>query len=239
MLGAIAMLSRRSPVLRQFRAVVNWGNSTPLQVGADVKVYNAPSYIVRASNKLTALQIMQRDGVRVPEFFDSKAAVPAERKDIYLARTALTGSCGVGIHVVRAEDVVPDAPLYVKYIKKLDELRLHVAFGKVIFLQYKKRQSEAEQTADQKLIRNHGNGWVFCPRPVEEAPADSAAQAVLAVQALGLEFGAVDIVVGKKDNMPYVLEVNTAPGIESPTLSTAYQQAFSQELDQYVRPLGR
>jgi glutathione synthase/RimK-type ligase-like ATP-grasp enzyme len=120
----------------------------------------------------------------------------------------------------------------------MEELRLHVDFGKVIFLQYKKRQSEVAQTPDQKLIRNHGNGWVFCPRPVEDAPADSAAQAVLAVKALCLDFGAVDIVVGKKDNMPYVLEVNTAPGIESPTLVEAYKAAFTRELVPNVRALG-
>jgi len=234
MLGAESVLSRRSPIGKQFRTVVNWGNPTTFNCAHEVRVINNPLHVRHASNKLVALQIMQNAAVRVPEFV---TAVPA--KGMWLARTVLTGSCGDGIVVVREKDenkVV--APLYTKYIKKSDELRIHVAFGKAIFVQFKKRQSGAEQTADQKLIRNHDNGWVFCPRPLADAPNDSVAQALLAVAALQLDFGAVDIVINKDDGLPYVLEINTAPGIESPTLAEAYKTAFTQELVPNVRPLG-
>jgi glutathione synthase/RimK-type ligase-like ATP-grasp enzyme len=234
MLGAESILSRRDPVGKQFHKVVNWGNPTTLTVSPNVKVYNAPSYIAHASNKLTAFQIMSQGGVRVPEF-----VTETPDKGMWLARTILAGSCGDGIVVVREKDENKQkAPLYTKYIKKSDELRIHVAFGKAIFVQFKKKQGAAEQTPDQKLIRNHDNGWVFCPRPVADAPKDSVEQALLAVSSLKLDFGAVDIVISKDDGMPYVLEVNTAPGIESPTLAEAYQTAFTQELVHNVRALG-
>jgi hypothetical protein len=119
--------------------------------------------------------------------------------------------------------------LYVKYIPKLREFRAHVAFGHVIFLQEKKRKTENEQTDDQKLIRNHDNGWVFCINDIQLTDAERTsinAEAVKATTALGLDFGAVDLILGKKDNLPYILEVNTAPGLESPGLIEAYKNAF-------------
>jgi D-alanine-D-alanine ligase-like ATP-grasp enzyme len=47
---------------------------------------------------------------------------------------------------------------------------------------------------------------------------------VEAVAALGLDFGAVDIIEDKEGNF-YVLEINTAPGLEGHTV-TSYAKAF-------------
>jgi glutathione synthase/RimK-type ligase-like ATP-grasp enzyme len=225
-LGAAAMLSRRTPVLKQFRFIINWGNSSPIEVRHDVKVFNPPAAIASAVNKLTAMSAMQAAGVRVPEF---TTTTPLAARGIWLARCNLFGSGGDGIKVVREGETFPAAPLYVKYIPKLDEWRIHVAFGRAILAQKKLRQADNEQTPDQKLIRNHDNGWVFAPRDLD-ADVSSAVKdaAVKAVSAMGLDFGAVDLIVGKKDGLPYILEVNTAPGIESPTLKEAYSVAFSQ-----------
>lgn len=226
MLGDNSKLSRRDPVPRQYRTVVNWGNPNPLSYNDGVEVLNPPSAVATAINKLSALTALKAADVRVPEF---TTTVPVS--GLWLARTVLQGSCGHGIVVIREGDEHKvEAPLYTKYIKKTKEIRVHVAFGEAIFLQYKKRQNGAEQTADQKLIRNYDNGWVFCPRSLDEAPAGSKELAVAAVQALQLHFGAVDLVIGKEDGLPYVLEVNTAPGIESPTLAEAYKSAFHRRL---------
>ena len=46
-----------------------------------------------------------------------------------------------------------------------------------------------------------------------------------AVTALGLEFGAVDIIYNDKSKKLFVLEVNTAPGIEGATV-TKYKDAI-------------
>ena len=51
--------------------------------------------------------------------------------------------------------------------------------------------------------------------------------AVNAVKALGLDFGAVDIIYNEKENQYYVLEVNTAPGLEGTTL-IKYAERFSK-----------
>lgn len=227
LLGDHSRLSRRSPIPRQFRTVVNWGNSTPI-IGENVtRIINAPDKIAVAVNKLTALSTMQAAGVRVPEF---TREAPTARRGIWLARHSLTGSGGDGIQVVREGEDIPAAPLYVGYVRKTAEYRLHVAFGEVVFCQLKLRKNDNQQSDDQKLIRNYDNGWVFAPRPVEELPLTVKEEAVKAVTALGLDFGAVDMIMSKKDNLPFVLEVNTAPGLSSPTLKAAYERVFKENL---------
>ena len=153
------------------------------------------------------------------------------RDGIYLARTKVTGSGGDGIVVVRPKDEVPPAPLYVKYIPKREEYRVHVAFGKVIFAQQKRRVIEREQTKDEKLIRNHANGWVFCPVDVESLTEDMKDVALAACASLGLDFGALDIIVGRDDGLAYCLECNSAPGLSSPGLIEAYSKAFTEEMN--------
>ncbi len=220
-----ALLVKRDAVPKQYRVVINWGNSAPVQAAAGVRVLNKPEAIARAVNKLATFTKLREAGtVTIPNF--TTEAPRADR--IWFARTKLAGSGGEGIVVIRPEDVqVPAAPLYVEYVKKVTEYRIHVVNGAVIFAQAKKKRAGFEQDADDKLIRNYENGWVFCPVELGEVPANAQATAINALAALELDFGAVDLVIGRGDGIPYFLEVNTAPGIESPTLKEAYKNAFS------------
>ena len=224
-LGTLARVSRTDTVVPQYKFVINWGNPNRLAYNHPVKVLNKPEAIANAINKLTAMRLLQASGVRVPAF---QTEPPVDAASTWLARRSLTGSGGVGIEVVRKGGSFPAASLYVKYIKKTTECRVHVANGKAIFLQLKLRDSKAEQTADQALIRNHDNGWVFCPRPLDTVTQDTLDSSVAACAALGLDFGAVDLVLGRDDNLAYVLEVNSAPGLSSPGLIEAYRQAFTE-----------
>jgi glutathione synthase/RimK-type ligase-like ATP-grasp enzyme len=93
-------------------------------------------------------------------------------------------------------------------------------------VQQKRRRNGDALTGDAALIRNAANGWVFAVNDVRftspEIEEKVRSYSVAAVKALGLDFGAVDIIVNKKGTEAYVLEVNTAPGIESPTVLAAY-----------------
>jgi glutathione synthase/RimK-type ligase-like ATP-grasp enzyme len=67
-----------------------------------------------------------------------------------------------------------------------------------------------QRPADYKYIgRNFRNGFEF--QPVTNISRISSL-GNSALDAIGLDFGAVDILVGM-DNQVYVLEVNTAPGV--------------------------
>lgn len=224
MFGEGARLVRREPIPRQYRAIINWGNSAPLPAAEGVRIFNKPEAVALATNKLRAFTAW-RGVVRTPAF----TTEPPNPNSIWLARTVINGAAGEGIVVIRPDDVnVPAAPLYVQYVPKLHEFRLHVVQGNVVFAQQKKRRAGYEQDRDEKLIRNYENGWVFCIAELAAVPQDAKTQAINAVQSLGLDFGAVDLVMHRDNDQAYVLEVNTAPGLESPTLIEAYKQAFTQ-----------
>jgi glutathione synthase/RimK-type ligase-like ATP-grasp enzyme len=91
---------------------------------------------------------------------------------------------------------------------------LYVFDGQVIDVQQKRRREGANATNE---IRNTANGWVFCREGVE-APAIAVEAAKAAVEALGLDFGAVDIKCNRQGTRCAVLEVNTAPGLEGTSL---------------------
>lgn len=215
-----ARIVRTAPLPLQYRTVINWGNAAELRgLNPNLHVINKPAAVQQASNKLLAFRKFADAGVRIPKFQTEK---PVVQKGMWLARHNLCGSGGAGITVIRKGTDVPNAPLYVQYVPKLVEYRIHVAGGQVIFAQEKKRKADGEQTEDQKLIRNYDNGWVFCPTDTATLTEDVRATAMAAVVGLGLDFGAVDLIIGRDDGLAYVLEVNTAPGLSSPGLIQAY-----------------
>ncbi len=71
--------------------------------------------------------------------------------------------------------------------------------------------SDPERDQVNWKIRSYANGFLFSRYGIY--PSEARDQlAVKAVAALGLDFGAVDLIEDK--GKFYVLEVNTAPGIE-------------------------
>lgn len=224
LLGSAALLVRKDYAPKQYRWIINWGNATPFDARGK-QVFNPPNAVAVAVNKLLCFKALKDAGVRIPNFVEKN---PSQDR-LWFARTKLASSCGDGIVVIRPDDVKGvDAPLYVEYIKKTEEYRVHVVNGNAIFVQQKKKRAGFEQDKDEKLIRNHDNGWVFCIADSDEVQDDVKHQAIKAVAAAGLHFGAVDIVVGRDDGLAYVLEINTAPGITSPTLEQAYKEALTQ-----------
>lgn len=98
------------------------------------------------------------------------------------------------------------------------EWRAHVFRGQVILLQLKmRREGFQDNDGYTSLVRNQDTGWVYS---VNFDRSDLTgidlveAQAIAAIEALGLDFGAVDIIQKKREtDQVFVLEVNTAPGL--------------------------
>lgn len=200
--------------------VVNWGNSSTTL--STTKMLNKPEAVKVAANKLLTFQVLQQAGIPIPEFSTTPEGTRAwtERGFRTVVRHKLTAHTGAGIQILQPEDAVPRAPLYTKYIKKDREYRVHVFKGAVIDITEKRKRVGAIDP--HPLIRNLAQGWVFCRdgvMPVETVKT----QSVAAVRALGLDFGAVDIV--ERAGQVWVLEVNTAPGLQGTTL-TKYVDAF-------------
>ncbi len=238
--GGAKALGRRAGILRathkqvdkhgDFAHIINWGNSERRFNGEYI---NNPENVVLASDKKSSYNVFKEKGVRVPPFTTDRAIAQEwlEANRLVLARKLLRASEGRGIVLVgpKGNEVtpvceLPNAPLYVKYIKKGQEYRVHVFDGRVIDVQQKRRNKSVDDADVNWQIRNHRNGWIFARSDV--SPPDAVLAAALgATAALGLDFGAVDIGYNEAGGNAYVYEVNTAPGLEGSTL-TAYYEAL-------------
>lgn len=208
--------------------VLNWGmgkspNWAERAAMRGVTILNKPMAVGTASNKLSALQALKNAGVRVPEF--TTDMIVAQRwltnYDVVVERHELRGNSGDGIRIVTLDDeemesTITRAPLYTKFIPKTAEFRVHVFRGEVIdYIEKKKVLAERRNETFNKYVSSITCGWVFSRTDVRDLP-DVRQLALRAVAALGLDFGAVDIVYA--DGLCYVLEVNTAPGLAGTTL---------------------
>jgi len=180
--------------------IVNYGSSiTPIWLQRARAVLNVPSSCASSGNKLVAFRRFREAGLSIPEF---------------------TANYDEARPLVRA-------PLYVKYKKKRKEFRVHVFKDSVIDI-CEKRKFRRERRPDcfDGFIRNHDNGWVFA-RDNVQPPADLNELAIGACRAVGLDFGAVDIIWNEREMKSYLLEVNTAPGLEGTTLKKYAQAVYN------------
>ena len=207
--------------------LVNWGcTNLDLDIFTVQKILNKPEKIYAAVNKLIAFNKMSLS----PNVVNS--LIPwTEDRDIaqdwsndgstVVVRNKLTGHSGDGIVIIDKLQPIPQAPLYTKYVFKVKEYRVHVVNGKVIDTQQKIRDPDREVVTWK--VRSHANGFIFARNGIESDPARDSL-AISAVSALGLDFGAVDIIEDKKGVL-YVLEINAAPGLEGQTIKS-YADAF-------------
>lgn len=200
-----------------------WGNSSvPLENLQSARA------IAIAKNKLSTFDQLKAANVPIPEYTTSKSVAEEWVRNgvIVVARKLLNGSEGRGIVLCRHLPI-PNAPLYVKLINKNKEFRVHVCNGVAIDVQEKRRKNGARNsdgTRPDGIIRNIDSNWVFCRNNIVEPP-ELRALGVSAVQALGLLFGAVDVVHNTRTGTLHALEVNTAPGLCNST-AVKYAQAF-------------
>ncbi len=220
------------------KVVLNWGTSMERlqQAGVDreilkCRVLNHPNKVDIATDKVLSFEAFQRAGVSIPDFTTNKATALqwVEEGRMVFARKQLSAHSGRGIHIMDPDH--PDtwevsAPLYVKYIPKKDEYRIHVVRGEIIDVQRKGLREELKGTEGVNFkVRNLANGFVFVRndgRTVPQCVLDVGRQAV---QALELDFGAADVIYNAQASRAYALEVNSAPGIMGTTL-TNYTNAL-------------
>lgn len=187
-------------------------------------------------------------GVRTPDFTTDRYLAMKWLADGFtvVERHVLNGNSGAGIRLVEPakpgegapQEGITRAPLYVKYVPKKQEYRIHVCGGEAVDIQRKARRKDVADDAINWKVRNHDNGFIFARNEDGVVPDDVIKQSVAAVEALGLDFGAVDVIFNDKEKRAYVLEVNTAPGMAGETLK-GYLGRFSKYVNGEVKPRGK
>ena len=164
-----------------------------------------------AGTKLTQFQRMADIGVRVPTFGDEPPGFPC------LGRSYQhKGGTDIKLYLQRSDlRRKGESDFYVQFIPSETEYRHWIYRGKHLGT-YEKVLTH-EPTRRRRIGRNYDNGYGFELVRADRLPTlrDSITNARYAVDALKLDFGAVDVLAGE-DGRAYVLEVNTAPGVEGP-----------------------
>lgn len=215
-LGAIRIKPERSRYrYRNGDAVINWGRSGVLPFPVAL---NKPEAVYCAINKRVTWDTLSSRGVPTVSYTRSveEARQWLESGTPVYIRETLTGYGGAGIHVFTEGNDMADflssrlsgVACFTKGFPLRREFRVHVVGTNAVLVSEKKKRAG---TNPDPLIRSHGD-WVFCRNNLDPYPDTVKQQAIAAVQALGLDFGGVDIGLDRQHNV-CVFEVNTAPGI--------------------------
>lgn len=208
------------------------------------RVINSRNSILLSSNKLEALRIMRDRNVHTPEVFThippigifpvlGRASNHMQGRDIVLC-----------MQLSDAERTLQggDISHFTRYIPTKAEFRVHVFEDEILKISEKILTEEAQYNINMPWVRNVNNGYTF--RNVRRLNPDMLALmenlAVRAVRAIGLNFGAVDIILGDDLNL-YVLEINTGPSLSDASLEV-YVELFNRLLNREelpdVAPMG-
>ena len=151
---------------RPSHLIVNWGSSTPAAWDSyRVDWINQPAYVKLATNKLSTFEILRREDVSIPEF-TTNVHEAYDWDYPVIARSLLRAHSGRGAYYIDYDNresllgSLNNCPLYVKYIKKSQEYRVHVFNGEVIDAAQKRVREGSTENDFQ--IRSYRNGWVFC-----------------------------------------------------------------------------
>ena len=194
--------------------IINWGCSTTPSF-PHATMLNPSRAVALAANKYFTLRKLQEYGIPSLEYTLSptEAYQYLEEGTVVYARKTLTGRSGQGIIVLQPGDDMIAAPLYTKMFDKTREFRVH-ATKDVVFDYQAKLKRRGEEADD--YVFSHDNGRVFCRTGIY-LPHRVAQASVDCINALGLDFGAVDIGIDAQGNVA-VFEVNSAPALEGMTL---------------------
>jgi glutathione synthase/RimK-type ligase-like ATP-grasp enzyme len=210
--------------------LINWGNTALPNRFRNATVINDPEDVAVVSNKLTFFRQFAGEGPRaqlVP-WWTTNREIAARRMNeegtAMVCRRVLNGSGGAGIVIAHNTRELVDAPLYVDYVKKKDEYRIHIMNGHVIDMQRKAKREGVDNPNWE--VRNLEGGFIYARHNLD-VPVAVTQAAERCMEALDLDFGAVDVIWNAKSNRAYVLEVNSAPGLEGTTVER-YAQAFRE-----------
>lgn len=195
-----------------------------------VRILNHPESIEIAVHKADSFKALEGK-VRIPAWTtaSSTAARWHEQGASVCARSTVEGMDGRGLTLVQPNDELErHAPLYTVFVPSVAEYRIHVFDGTPIIWQKKGTPPDADGVAD-KNIRTEANGWAFLKTKIGDVPDDVFEQSILAVKALGLDFGGVDVLWTGHEAV--VLEVNTAPAIAGTDI-TAYCSAILKLMEE-------
>lgn len=215
--------------------IISYGCSTPPEwERPDYNLWvNSPGVVRLMSNKLQAFRTFNLHDIPCLDWTSDPGVAMSWNSRVFV-RSKLTGRSGDGITVVTPGDELPDAPLYTRCFRgrNIREYRSLVWRGNIICtMQKRRRNGMGTDRGMPDLIRTHDNGWVYAVNDIQYPPDPAPATlALIADRLFGrarLGFAAVDYFADLETGEVRVCEVNTAPGLTSPTSLTSVANAIT------------
>jgi hypothetical protein len=181
-------------------------------------LYNSPGFISMCCDKLSTSLALDNNMIKAPIFNFRVESVTYP----CLIRTTLTGHGGVGIHVVTNEEqfnsIWRSGYYWTPFVRLSSEYRVIIFNGEVLKIFKKIREEGGDR--EEFPIRNIHNGYHFSIRENMEAfPGllsfiDTKLKPLFPIGFYGLDIGKIN---NSEDF--FVLELNSAPGLNDNTLS--------------------
>jgi len=172
-------------------------------------------------DKLTQYQYFFENGLNFPIFTESKETAcwwMKEYKRSIVCRTLLRAKSGKGIVIADAVEQLVDAPVYVSYQKKTNEFRVNLFKDEVVCVREKRlKTGYIKPEGRDGRVRSHNNGYVFC-EPLQALPEHVIEMAKKAAKITASDIVGVDLAYHKPTDYWFLLEVNSAPGMEGKTI---------------------
>ena len=220
------------------KLVINLGVTDDLPY--DGEIINTQDMVRAASNKKKARQTFAEQGVPAPELFlkpsdVSKDDLPVVGRTSYHHKGQGFWFCKSLSQVKKASK--EGATHFMEFVSNTREYRVH-SFVKMksrnlspdergpdhyVSIKISEKRWTAEGEPDpSEPQKNHEFGWTFmAPKERREEELDVVRYAAKqAIAALGLDFGAVDVMYRVRAKQPYVLEVNSTPSLSDENATT-------------------
>lgn len=208
--------------------IINWGNSN-----CPYPSLNSAEALKRSINKLSCFRYLREQGFdAIPDYWTNASDIPASAFPIF-CRTEVEGRDGSGIVVATSRSELVDAKLYTRRVSGT-EYRVTVFQGEVTDIQTKLPRNGVQTLSYD--VKTYANGWGFQRKPVEKHVEEIITSlAADAIRTLGLDFAGCDIVYDMLAQRAYLLEVNSAMGLEGGALDRfasavlRYKQGLEQK----------
>ena len=195
----------------RYDVIFRWGSSLPL--GQAPKVINRRQAILNSSIKVNMLKLFKHYNVCMPAFYLNTEFSLITKFPVIVRYKSHTQGSGFYVCNNREELMRYNTPDYhaLEYIEKVKEYRVFLWKGTVLEVNRKTREDEDGAIPERdKLIRNFKHGWWF--KVVKYYDPKIETEAIKALNAVSLDFGAVDLCIDINNNVK-IFEINSAPGL--------------------------
>jgi hypothetical protein len=193
--------------------IIRWG-TRELITAANTIIYNKAGAIANATDKLVSRQIFAEKGVSTPRLLNH---IDDYQGGSVVARP-FVHSKGRNFVVLNNKQEVENhwrsGWYYSELIDKVREFRVHCGHGKCLALMEKHNPGNGNHAWNRAQNDTEPFTRIKQSESDEQNLRGVIVEALKAVQVLGLDMGGVDVILDK-NGVAYVLEVNTAPTLNS------------------------